>query len=301
MTQTSEPTLATLTEEQLADLLAEAAAYRNQPSLRYCLVPGCLREFDAAARMAGDPPVRPSWSGDDWRQLGSGHIRPHGGRYFCPGHVDLVTAHAPRRVQAPSGRWTVDCACGWMAAPQRWHGTVAALWEEHLLTAAGELPPAPPVTDPEHRVPLADHTEQSLAELYDRLWDTENQYTECRDAGRSFFQAWQDQNTLLNADATLKAGVHNALLSLRTRIRHVDRDWGQNPTDAGIYALLIGWDCEQQHQHTGDCPAALTDIAEKYGWSGAVVKALRKHRAALAQAGPNGETDAQVAREMGED
>ncbi|MFF6844639.1 hypothetical protein ACFY8X_38615 [Streptomyces tanashiensis] len=300
MTREPRTPLADLTEDQLESLYNQLDAHVHAVARRTCLVPGCLKQYDALAAMTGDQPPSPELAATGWKQLRTGSIFPTGGN-ICPTHADLVTTHLPRRLKTPSGRWTVDCACGWSPLPQRWHRLVAALWEEHILTELGHLPPAPPLTDPEHRVPLTDHTEQSLAELYDRLWDAEDEMAERRDASRSFYQAWQDQNTLLNADATHKAGVHNALLSLRLRIRHVDRDWGQNATDAGIYALLIGWDCEQQHQHTGDCPAALNDIAEKYGWSAAVVKTLRKHRAALAQAGPNGETDAQVAREMGED
>lgn len=245
-----EPTLATLTEDQLADLLAEAAAYRNQPSLRHCLVPGCLREFDAASRMAGDPPARPSWSGDGWRQLGNGHLRPHGGRYFCPDHTDLVTAHAPRRVEAPSGRWTVDCACGWMAAPQRWHGTAAALWEEHLLTVKGDLPPAPPLTDPEHRIPLAEHTDATLAELYDRLWDAEDYSREGRSVARAAMQGY-------SAAVPALLGAKTSLEALRQRITLDSRDWTQDKTDAWLWAVLVGANCkntDDDHTHNDfDC------------------------------------------------
>ncbi|MET9436921.1 hypothetical protein [Streptomyces sp. NPDC006551] len=232
--------------QQLQEAEAALAAHLNAPQLRRCLVPGCLREFDFMARMAGEPPARSSWSGDGWRQLGNGSIHPRGGRYFCPDHTDLVTAHAPRRVETVSGRWTVDCACGWMATPQRWHGLVAALWEEHLLTVKGDLPPAPPLTDPEHRIPLADHTEQSLAELYDRLWDAEADGTEAREIARASLLAYsQAVPALLGAKTSLEA--------LRQRITLDSRDWTQDKTDAWLWAILVGANCENTDpDHTHD-------------------------------------------------
>ncbi|MFH8581610.1 hypothetical protein [Streptomyces zaomyceticus] len=298
----TQPTLATLTEEQLADLIAEADAYRNQPQLRHCLVPSCLREFDAMTHMAGDPPSRPSWSGDGWRQLGNGSVVPRNGRYVCPDHAEAVIAHLPRRVETVSGRWTAACACGWAASPQRWYGLVAPLWEEHLLIELGDLPPAPPVTDPEHRTPIDDHTEQSLAELYDRCWDAEGELGDRREAAQAVYRSLQEHRDALTEAATRSAGVHNALLVIRSMMATSSRDWLAAKDDAWLYGVLMGWDCEQQHTHTEDCSILrLEDVAAKHGWSTERVARIRKFRATLAKAGPNGETDAAVRREMGED
>lgn len=176
--------LADLTEDQLEALYVHIDSLTNTPVLRTCLVPGCLRQFDAMATMAGSP-MRPEWSGQGWCTLGAGSIFPAGG-HICPDHKDLVTSHWPRRLKLPSGRWSVACPCGWSPVPQRWHRLVAALWEQHLLTEAGALPAAPPVTDPEHRLPLAEHTEESLAELYDRLWDAEADVPELRSLARAY-------------------------------------------------------------------------------------------------------------------
>ncbi|MFJ5725851.1 hypothetical protein [Streptomyces sp. NPDC093149] len=107
--------------------------------------------------------------GEGWCTLDAGSIFPAGG-HICP-DKDLVASHWPRRLELPSGRWSVACPCGWFPVPQRWHRLLAALWEQHILTEAGALPAAPPVIDPEHGLPLAEHTEESLAELYNRLWD----------------------------------------------------------------------------------------------------------------------------------
>ncbi|QGZ53325.1 hypothetical protein GPZ77_34410 (plasmid) [Streptomyces sp. QHH-9511] len=242
--------LADLTEDQLEALYTTVEAHLNAPQLRHCLVPGCLREFDSMARMAGNPPAQPSWSGDGWRQLGNGIVEPRNGRYACPDHADLVTAHLPRRIEAPSGRWSVDCACGWVAPPQRWYGLVAPLWEEHLLTVKGDLPPAPPLTDPEHRVPLAEHTEATLAELYDRLWDAEDDGKEAREVARAAMLAY-------SAAAPALLGVKTSLEALRQRITLDSRDWTQDKTDAWLWAILVGANCENTdpaHVHNDiDC------------------------------------------------
>ena len=259
----TQPTLATLTEDQLADLLAEVAVYRNQPQLRHCLVPGCLREFDAMARMAGDPPARPSWSGDGWRQLGNGSIHPRNGRYVCPTHADVVIAHHARPVETVSGRWTASCPCGWTAPPQRWHGLIAPLWEEHLLTELGDLPPAPPITDPEHRTPLADHTDATLAELYDRLEDAETYTQELQEVARAAMLGYsQAVPALLGAKTSLEA--------LHQRIALDSRDWTADKLDAWLYAILVGVNCENRepdHTHnTIDCNGdqALWDLGRQH-------------------------------------
>jgi hypothetical protein len=151
-----------------------------------------------------------------------------------------------------------------MATPQRWHGTVAALWEEHLLTEAGELPPAPPVTDPEHRVPLTEHTEQSLAELYDRLWDAEDYSREGRQVARA---------ALLHYSQAVPAllGAKTSLETLQQRITLDSRDWTADKTDAWIWAVLVGANCENtdpDHTHNDiDCAGdqALWDLGRQHG------------------------------------
>ncbi|GGU62395.1 hypothetical protein [Streptomyces lavendofoliae] len=284
-----------LTPEQLAALYDQIDKLANPPALRNCLVPGCLKQYDAMACMAGETPARPEWSGTGWHTLGSGSIFPAGG-HICPDHTQLATGHMPRRVKLTGGRWTIDCGCGWTPTPQRWHGVLGAMWEQHVLTVTGTLPEAPPQTDPEHRTPLADLTEDTLAELYDRLWDAEDEVVQARDAGRAMYLAYESWRRFSGEQGALLSGVHSALWSLRHNLAHDSRDWAQDWTDAWLYALIIGWDCEQQHQHGDDCPAALDEIAAKHEWTPARLDLARKHRGVLAQAGPNGETDAQAAR-----
>ena len=260
-----QPTLATLTEDQLAELVADARAFRSQPSLRTCLVPACMHQFDAISCMNGGPPPRPDWSGTGWATLGSGSIFPAGG-HICPDHKQLVTEHLPRRVQLPGGRWTVDCACGWTPAPQTWHGLLRALWEQHLLTTMGKLPAMPPLPDPDvpgTRIPLAEHTDATLTELYDRLWDAESEQQDVRDFARSCFLTYSTAVPAL-------LGVKTALEGLRSRITVDSRDWSADKLDALLYAVLVGWNCENTdpgHTHNDiDCSGdqALWNIARQH-------------------------------------
>lgn len=256
---TDQPTLATLTEEQLADLIADAAAWRNQPSLRTCVFPGCLRQFDMAARMEGREPARPSWSGDGWHQVGG--VAPGN---ICPDHVQNITEHLGRPIELPNGKWTVHCACGWQLTPQAWGGLVRPLWQQHLLTATGALPapPAPPA-DLE-RLPLNEHTEATLNELYDLLEDTEHDRAETREAAQAMYKGWDwHRNTL--------GGAARAVTAVRNHMRTSSRDWAADRGDAYLWAVLIGWDDE-----------ALQEIAVKHRWNEHRVKYVREMRALLA-------------------
>lgn len=250
----------TTPEDAVTDAINEAIL--NQPSLRTCLVPSCMRQMDAMSCMAGDPPPRPEWSGTGWATLGSGTIFPAGG-HICSDHRNLITAHLPRRLKLPNDRWGVECGCGWTTSPQAWHGVLRALWEQHLLTVDGKLPPTPPLTDPEHRTPLAEHTEDTLTELYDRLWDAEADYQELRDFARNCF-------SLYSIAVPALLGAKTALEALRTRITLDSRDWAADKLDALLWAVLVGWNCENKdagHVHDDDCDGdqGLWRIAAHHG------------------------------------
>lgn len=65
------------------------------------------------------------------------------------------------------------------------------------------------------------------------------------------------------------------------------RDWGVDHRDAWIYGILLGWSCEEDHEHDYVCggDTALTEVAERHRWDVATVAKLREHRAALASHG----------------
>ncbi|MCF0086680.1 MULTISPECIES: hypothetical protein [unclassified Streptomyces] len=246
----------------IADAIRESVV--NAPSLRNCLYPGCLREFDMAARMNGRKPARPSWSGDGWHQVTRG---PAPGS-LCPDHVGIVTQHLPRTVDLPNGRWMVACACDWTSSPQTYGGLLRPLWQEHLLLAAGELTAPVTLAETPARLPLADHTEDSLRELYEALEDTEQDRAETRDAAQAMYKSWDwHRNTL--------AGVSRAVVSVCNMMRvassHYERDWAADRHDAYLWAVLIGWDDD-----------ALNEIAAKHRWNEHRVKYVREMRALLA-------------------
>ncbi|MFB7592328.1 hypothetical protein [Streptomyces sp. NPDC056169] len=169
-------------------------------------------------------------------------------------------------------------------------------WPAWLANEARLHAAAPPVTDPEPRVPLAEHTQQTLDELYDRVQEADAYYAEAQHVAQAMYRAWNEQRTALTEGATVAAGVHNTLLVLRIRLANSSRDWAQNSDDAWMYAVLYGWDCEQQHDHTPTCPKLLNEVATKHGWTPDRVERIRKHRAVFAKVGPNGETDAAARR-----
>lgn len=57
------------------------------------------------------------------------------------------------------------------------------------------------------------------------------------------------------------------------------RDWGDYRADAWLYAVLIGWDCEEEHDPC-DC-AAMREVAQLHGWDDATVAKARRYRDAV--------------------
>lgn len=109
-----------------------AASYRNAPALRNCLMIGCFREFDIAARMEGRTPARPSWSGDGWH-----HVRPTVATgYVCPTHAPLIEQHRHRWVERTDDTSTLTCSCSWTSPAARWGGYAVAAWQNHLLVTS---------------------------------------------------------------------------------------------------------------------------------------------------------------------
>jgi hypothetical protein len=276
---TDQPTLATLTEDQLADLYSELNLLRVSSALRTCLFPTCMRQYDVISCMKGDPPPRPEWSGDGWRTLGSAALS--GGGHICPEHVDIVTAHIARPVELPNGRWMVACACDWMSRPQTYGGLLRPLWEEHILTAAGTLPAPQTPEEPLERLPLAEHTEATLTDLYDQVEDADHDSRETREAAQAMFKAWDWHRHALG-------GVTRAICAVNNHLRLSQSsawiDWADNRYTAYVYAVLLGWGCQEQHDHDDACggDAALLEVAAKHRWDEFRVKYIREMRAGLA-------------------
>lgn len=61
------------------------------------------------------------------------------------------------------------------------------------------------------------------------------------------------------------------------------RDWGRDRGDAWLYGLLVGWGCEEQHDHDELCggQAALRVVSAQHGWTPDDIARIRRFRAAL--------------------
>lgn len=59
------------------------------------------------------------------------------------------------------------------------------------------------------------------------------------------------------------------------------RDWGQYAPDAWLYAVILGWDCEQT-EHDETCThGAMEEMQQRHGWSDEAVAKARRYRAAV--------------------
>ncbi|WP_318306002.1 hypothetical protein [Amycolatopsis solani] len=77
----------------------------------------------------------------------------------------------------------------------------------------------------------------------------------------------------------------DALASAAHALIGDSRDFSVGAVDAWCYGVLVGWACEQRHEHDELCggDAALREVAERQGWRAADVERLRGYRAAVAE------------------
>jgi hypothetical protein len=60
------------------------------------------------------------------------------------------------------------------------------------------------------------------------------------------------------------------------------RDWSEYRVDAWLWAVLVGWDCEEAHTHDETCEGgSLEEIAAVHGWSEEAIAKARCYRAAV--------------------
>ncbi|MEU2143593.1 hypothetical protein ABZ741_04680 [Streptomyces globisporus] len=72
-----------------------------------------------------------------------------------------------------------------------------------------------------------------------------------------------------------------ALDGLGRLIATSSRDWGTYRVDAWIWAVLVGWDCEQAVHDETCTHGALEETAAMHGWDDATVAKARRYRAAV--------------------
>jgi hypothetical protein len=85
------------------------------------------------------------------------------------------------------------------------------------------------------------------------------------------------------------------LTGLHRMLTTSSRDWGQYAPDAWLYGLLVGWDCEEQHEvHNDTCgEGTLRELAAQHGWSPEAIARLRRYRTAVRASTPT-EADASL-------
>lgn len=72
-----------------------------------------------------------------------------------------------------------------------------------------------------------------------------------------------------------------ALDGFGTLLATSSRDWGVYRIDAWLYAVILGWDCEQT-EHDDTCVhGALEEMQQRHGWDAATVAKARRYRAAF--------------------
>lgn len=79
------------------------------------------------------------------------------------------------------------------------------------------------------------------------------------------------------------SAAQKAVDSAGTALAFSPRDWGADHRDAWVYAILLGWGCEDDHEHDDVCEgdAALTEIADQHRWDEATVARVTSHRASI--------------------
>lgn len=77
-----------------------------------------------------------------------------------------------------------------------------------------------------------------------------------------------------------------ALTALADILATDSRDWARSRGDAWLYGILVGWDCEEDHDHELEACAGgvLDEVADEHGWTPAHRSRLRELRQAIRDA-----------------
>lgn len=59
------------------------------------------------------------------------------------------------------------------------------------------------------------------------------------------------------------------------------RDWGAYRVDAWLYAVILGWDCEEINHDATCIHGTLEEMADAFGWDATAVAKARRYRAAV--------------------
>jgi hypothetical protein len=156
-----------------------------------------------------------------------------------------------------------------MSRPQTYGGLLRPLWEEHLLLVTGQLEAPVTLAETPGRMPLADHTEESLTELYEALEDTAHDRAETREAAQAMYKSWDWHRHTLGGVSRAVNAVCNMMRTSADFLDH--RYWTADRIDAYLWAVLIGWDDD-----------TLQEIAARHRWNEHRIKYVREMRGLLA-------------------
>jgi hypothetical protein len=102
-------------------------------------------------------------------------------------------------------------------------------------------------------------------------------------------QALTGRSTPVSVPAVARENEFGEALEAMTRAMATNvRDWAADRMDAFLWAVLLGWDCDEQHEHDEDACSlgAMDEIAARHGWDDHQVERVRRfHRAVLAASG----------------
>jgi hypothetical protein len=91
----------------------------------------------------------------------------------------------------------------------------------------------------------------------------------------------------LIATAELDA-LREALKACQNILVFHARDWGAGASDAMLWGILVGWECDDQHEHDEFCGAdggALAEVTVRHRWDQAAVARMRRLHRAVATIG----------------
>lgn len=86
--------------------------------------------------------------------------------------------------------------------------------------------------------------------------------------------------------AAQRKQLSEALEAVARAIATDSRDWGLGRGDAWLWGVLVGWDCEEVHDHEYEgCEiGTLRELAARHGWTPAHVDRIRALRQAIREA-----------------
>ncbi|MFI0822253.1 hypothetical protein ACH4TX_42230 [Streptomyces sp. NPDC021098] len=171
----------------------------------------------------------------------------------------------------------------------------ARQYMERATTEAGVVPAATPEPSPDDTLReeyaaaarRLGHPSWEADELAAAIGDVRDRRMEQLVAGRATWKAkaleTERDRDRIAAERDQTRALAPMFEGLESLLATSSKDWGACREDAWLWAVLVGWDCEEDHEHNATCDdgGAMQEIAERYGWSPEAVAKARRYRAAV--------------------